>query len=101
MTTIRAQRTPAFLTTKLTQFNRLIDHADTRYSDAMKRAQDHSLRITSEVLQTRAAVLVTRLWNWIDCQDIFEPEGLWAHLAQLCGWAFENPADVNSIRFTY
>lgn len=41
----------------------------------------------------------TRLWNWIDHQD--EPEPLWCIMTGLVSWAFDDPNDPNTVRFTY
>ena len=42
---------------------------------------------------------LTRLWNWIDCQE--EPEPLWAIMTRMVPWAFRNPVNPNTMEFTY
>lgn len=42
---------------------------------------------------------VTMLWNLADSTE--SPEPLWAILAATCPEAFDDPRDVNTIRFAY
>ena len=48
---------------------------------------------------------VTKLWNWIDGGDVQEagltPELWWNVLRTECPWAFSDPDDTNSCKFTY
>ena len=56
-------------------------------------------RITNLCRKCRNLVDATRIWNWIDCQS--EPEVLWAIMAKEIPWVFDNPSNVNSMKFTY
>ena len=48
---------------------------------------------------------VTKIWNWIDGGDVQEaglsPELWWDVLRTECPWAFSDPDDTNSCKFTY
>ncbi len=48
---------------------------------------------------------VTKLWNWIDGGDVqkagLSPELWWNVLRTECPWAFSDPDDTNSCKFTY
>ena len=86
----------------LAQFDRLMNRA-AWYFDAAMGLPAHDLRLTSELLEQKAFRLATMLWNWVDSQDTFEPEDLWNRMShqEFCEWAFYDPTNVNSLRFTY
>lgn len=44
-------------------------------------------------------ITASQIWNMIDRED--EPEPLWAEMARVIPWAFENPSNANSIKFAY
>lgn len=45
---------------------------------------------------------VTKVWNWIDQGDHgLTPEPWWDVLRTECPWAFDDPGDTNSCKFTY
>jgi hypothetical protein len=45
---------------------------------------------------------VTKIWNWIDGGDHdLAPERWWDVLRTECPWAFDDPGDTNSCKFTY
>ena len=50
--------------------------------------------------EERSALLrLTRLWNWLDCQD--NSEYGWSLMLGLVPWAFHNRYNPNSMKFTY
>lgn len=51
------------------------------------------------VHNTDCLVNATRLWNAID--GIMEPEYYWQLMTLHLPWAFRNPNEINSMRFTY
>jgi hypothetical protein len=72
----------------------------------------YSQQITGTITRTRKIVRVrklcnrirrlkdaTRLWNWIDHQD--EPSELWDTMTRYMPWAFRDPDNADSIKFTY
>lgn len=60
---------------------------------------DHRHRLPMVAARCRSLRDVTRLWNWID--DQYDCEYLWSLLAIYCPWAFVDPNDVNTMKFTY
>lgn len=46
-----------------------------------------------------ALLRLTRLWNWLDCQD--NSEYGWSIMLGLCPYAFHNRYNPNSLKFTY
>lgn len=45
----------------------------------------------------------SKLWNWIDQlgPNDTAPEPLWLIMAEVCPWAFSDPANPNTLRFCY
>lgn len=67
--------------------------------DRLQRIGERINTIRAVGHRDRALRSATRVWNIIDNYE--RPEKFWQVLANVCPWAFENPADLNSIRFTY
>jgi hypothetical protein len=63
------------------------------------RGEPTEQRIATMARRSIHLVDVTRIWNAIDAQP--EPERLWSILADECPWAFDDPADANTMRFVY